>query len=297
MYLCEKGDLGGGTSSASTKLIHGGLRYLEYYEFRLVREALMEREMLWRSRRTSSGRCASSCRITRACARPGCCGSACSSTIISAARKLLPPTRTLRPARRPAGAPLKPEYTLGFEYSDCWVEDSRLVVLNARDAADRGATIAPRTRLRLGARAKTGLWRLTCATRRRGETHGSPRARSSMPPGRGWARCCNGVVRRQAPRLGAPGQGQPHRGAERLFEHDRCYIFQNNDGRIFFVIPYEQDFTLIGTTDLDYRRRPRRGAASPRRSTISASRPAIISASPITPRSGGLDLFRRPPAV
>ena len=109
VVLCEQNDLASGTSSASTKLIHGGLRYLEHYEFRLVREALIEREVLLaRSRRTSSGRCASCCRITRACGRPGCCGSACSSTTISAAASCCRPTRTLDLRTTPPATPLKP---------------------------------------------------------------------------------------------------------------------------------------------------------------------------------------------
>ena len=154
----RKGRLAGATSSAASKLIHGGLRYLEYYQFRLVREALLERETLWRIAphiiwplrfvlpHHKGLRPAWLLRL----------GLFLYDHL--GARELLPPTRTLRLRRDPAGAPLKPEYSIGFEYSDCWVEDSRLVVLNARDAADRGATIAPRTScIRPGGKAASGV--------------------------------------------------------------------------------------------------------------------------------------------
>src|SRR5690606_33267385 len=159
VFLCEQGDLAGATSSASTKLIHGGLRYLEYYEFRLVREALQERERLlaaaphiiWPLRFVLPHHKG---------LRP--------RWLIRlglflydhlGGRRLLPPTRTLDLARDPAGRPLKPAFRRAFEYSDCWVEDSRLVVLNAADAAARGATVATRTRC-LAARREGGLWQL-----------------------------------------------------------------------------------------------------------------------------------------
>ena len=138
VFLAEQGDLASGTSSASTKLIHGGLRYLEHYEFRLVREALIEREVLLKRRRTSSGRCASCCRITRACGRGRSSGSACSSTIIWAAARSCPATRSVDLRTDATGEPLKDEFTRGYEYSDCWVEDARLVVLNARARAGQG---------------------------------------------------------------------------------------------------------------------------------------------------------------
>ena len=144
VFLCEKDDLASATSSESTKLIRGGLRYLECYEFRLVREALLEREILWR--------------IAPHIVWPLRFALPHHKGLRSAwllrfglflfdhlgGRKLLPAARTLRLREHPAGLALKPEFTLGFEYSDCWVEDSRLVVLNVRDAADCGATIAPR---------------------------------------------------------------------------------------------------------------------------------------------------------
>ena len=113
MVLVEQGDLAQATSSASTKLFHGGLRYLEYYEFRLVREALVERETLLAPCRTSRGRCASCCRTMRACGRPGCCGSGCFIYDHLGGRKILPATRALDLRADPAGAPLKPGYREG----------------------------------------------------------------------------------------------------------------------------------------------------------------------------------------
>ena len=260
VFLCDKGDLAGATSSAASKLIHGGLRYLEYYEFRLVREALLERETLWRMAphiiwplrfvlpHHKGLRPAWLLRL----------GLFLYDHL--GARKLLPPTRTLRLNRDPAGAPLKPEYSLGFEYSDCWVEDSRLVVLNARDAADRGATIAPRTSC-IAAKREAGAWRLTLRDEISGDNY-EIGARSLVNAAGPWVGdVLNGVVGVNARSSVRLVKGS-HIVTERLFDHDRCYIFQNNDGRILFVIPYERDFTLIGTTDLDYSGDPGAVAAS-----------------------------------
>ena len=248
--LCDKGDLGGATSSASTKLVHGGLRYLEYYEFRLVREALAEREVMW----------------------------AIAPHIIRPLRFVLVHQRGLRPAwmlrlglylydhlggrRRlpatsvrhlaegPLGAPLKPRFKLGFEYSDCWVDDARLVVLTALDAAIRGATIAPRTRC-LGAVREQATWRLTLRDERSGAQH-EIRARALVNAAGPWvAEVLATVLHDPAPAPVRLVQGS-HIVVRRLYDHDRCYLFQEPDGRIVFAIPYEDDFTLIGTTDLDF---------------------------------------------
>jgi glycerol-3-phosphate dehydrogenase len=176
------------------------------------------------------------------------------------ARELLPPTRTLRLNQDPAGAPLKPEYVLGFEYSDCWVEDSRLVVLNARDAADRGATIAARTSC-VAAKREEGLWRLTVHDEASGDRR-EVSARTLVNAAGPWV----GEVLKDVVGVNAHPSVRLVKGShivtERLFDHDRCYIFQNDDGRVFFVIPYERDFTLIGTTDLDYSGDPGAAAAS-----------------------------------
>ena len=250
VFLCDKGDLAGATSSAASKLIHGGLRYLEYYEFRLVREALLERETLWRIAphiiwplrfvlpHHKGLRPAWLLRL----------GLFIYDHL--GARALLPSTRTLRLDKDPAGAPLKPEYKIGFEYSDCWVEDSRLVVLNARDAADRGAVIAPRTHC-VDAKREEGVWRLSLRDERSGQT-GEIRARALVNAAGPWVGDVLGsVVGANLPASVRLVKGS-HIVTSRLFDHDRCYIFQNGDGRVFFAIPYERDFTLIGTTDLDY---------------------------------------------
>ena len=254
VFLCEAGDFAQATSAASTKLIHGGLRYLEYYEFRLVREALMEREVLWGIAphiiwplrfvlpHHSGLRPAWMLRL----------GLFLYDHL--GGRRRLPPTRTVRLRDDPVGRPLDPKFTRGYEYSDCWVEDSRLVVLNARDAAERGAVVAPRTRCVGGVR-EDGLWRLTLRDARSGETR-EIRARALVNAAGPWvAEVLQTVLRANTPATVRAVQGS-HIVVPRLYQGEHCYIFQNTDGRIFFVIPYERDFTLIGTTDRDYRGDP-----------------------------------------
>ncbi len=250
VFLCEQNDLASGTSSASTKLIHGGLRYLEYYEFRLVREALMEREVLWNL----------APHIVRPLRfilphheglRP--------SWLLRlglflydhiGGRKLLPATKTLDLRSDPAGKPLKAGYGKAFEYSDCWVEDARLVMLNAMDAQDRGATIKTRTRC-THAERRDGLWHVTVQDMKTGVEE-TIAARILINAAGPWvAKVLSGVVHGNSPSHVRLVQGS-HIVVPKLFEDERCFIFQNGDGRIVFAIPYEQDFTLIGTTDRDY---------------------------------------------
>ena len=250
VFLCEQDDLASGTSSRSTKLIHGGLRYLEQYDFRLVREALTEREVLWR--------------IAPHVVRPLRFVLPYQKGLRPAwmlrlglflydhigGRCRLPGTTTLDLAADAAGRPLAPGvFTTGFEYSDCWVDDARLVVLNARDAADRGAVIRTRTRALSAARGPGG-WQLSLA-----DASGGPpetiTARVLVNAAGPW-------VEQIAAGAGLDTRGRvrlvqgSHIVVPRLFEHERAYIFQNPDGRIVFAIPYEGDFTLIGTTDRDY---------------------------------------------
>ncbi len=260
VFICEQGDLAGATSSASTKLIHGGLRYLEYYEFRLVREALRERERLlaaaphiiWPLRFVLPHHKG---------LRP--------RWLIRlglflydhlGGRKLLPPTRVLDLARDPAGEPLKPEFRRAFEYSDCWVEDSRLVVLNAADAAAKGAVVRTRTRC-VGARREGGLWRLDLEGR--DGARQSITAHALVNAAGPWV---SDVLTRVAG-SNSPARVRLVKGSHiilpRLFQHERAYIFQNADGRIVFAIPYEQDFTLVGTTDVDHPGDPAHPAISP----------------------------------
>ena len=258
VFLAEAQDLAGGTSSGSTKLIHGGLRYLEHYEFRLVREALIEREVIWRN----------APHIVRPMRfvlphhkglRPAWLlrlGLFLYDHI--GGRRLLPPTKTLDMRRDPAGRPLKAGYTRAFEYSDCRVDDARLVLLNARDAADRGAEIATRARV-VAARREGGVWSLEvedAATRARRTVRAKMLVNAAGP----W------IDHVLTDALGEAGthnvrlvQGS-HIVVRKKYDDPRAYFFQNADGRLVFAIPYEDDFTLIGTTDRDYDGDPRDAA-------------------------------------
>jgi glycerol-3-phosphate dehydrogenase len=250
VLLAEKADLASGTSSASTKLIHGGLRYLEHYAFRLVREALSEREVLL----------------------------GMAPHIIRPLRFVLPHHSGLRPAwlirlglllydhlggrssvlagscpvdltHAPVGKPLRASFRRGFEYSDCWVDDARLVVLNAMDAAARGARIRLRTEV-TSARRTGGRWRVTMRDAVSGESE-TVEARVLVNASGAWmAETMAGRVEAHAAPKVRLVKGS-HIVVPRLYEHDRAYIFQNPDRRIVFAIPYEGDFTLIGTTDVD----------------------------------------------
>ncbi|MEK6540574.1 MAG: glycerol-3-phosphate dehydrogenase [Pseudomonadota bacterium] len=243
VLLLERGDLAQGTSSASTKLIHGGLRYLEHYEFGLVRESLIEREKLW----AIAPHIIAPVRFVlphRAGLRPRWLlrlGLFLYDHI--GGRKLLPATRSIRLARHPAGAPLKPDFTRGFEYSDAAVDDARLVVLNARDAADRGATVLTRTEVLALERVGDG-WRIDtnigsfCA--RAIVNAAGPSVLTLLDRAHVASRHKLRLVRGS------------HIVVKRLFDHDYSYFFQLPDGRIFFAIPYNRDFTLIGTTDRDH---------------------------------------------
>ncbi|MCZ4091239.1 glycerol-3-phosphate dehydrogenase [Sinorhizobium psoraleae] len=249
--LAEMKDFASGTSSGSTKLIHGGLRYLEYYEFRLVREALMEREVLWAMAPHVIWPMRFVLPFQKGGLRPAWLirlGLFLYDHI--GGRKLLPATRTLDMTRDPAGAPLKRLFTKAFEYSDGWVNDARLVVLNARDAADRGARVMPRTRV-VSARRKDGHWMIETENMVTGGRQ-SFRARMLVNATGPW------VDRVLADTIGKKDvhnvrlvQGS-HIVVKKKFDDPRAYFFQNPDGRIIFAIPYENDFTLIGTTDHDF---------------------------------------------
>jgi glycerol-3-phosphate dehydrogenase len=249
VLLVEQGDLAGGTSSASTKLIHGGLRYLEYYEFRLVRESLAEREVLLRA----APHIIWPLRFVlpyRPGGRPWWmlrAGLFLYDHI--GGRHLLPPTRVLDLSEDPAGEPLQPDLRRAFEYSDCWADDARLVVLTARDAADRGADIRPRTKCE-SARPENGTWTLRLSD------GVEERARVLVnAAGPYVSQVLSDVAGHNEPTRVRMVKGS-HIVVKRLFAHNRCYILQNPDGRICFAIPYQNDFTLIGTTDEDFRGDP-----------------------------------------
>ncbi len=253
VVLCEKDDLAQHTSSASTKLIHGGLRYLEHYDFSLVRHALIEREVLLRN----------------------------APHIIWPLRFILPHHRALRPRwmirlglflydhlggrkRLPAshgvslkqhvsGRVLRDEFTHGFEYSDCWVQDARLVVLNALDAKERGGQILTRTQC-VGLERRDAHWVATLRDQRNNGVH-TIQCRSVVNAGGPWVEKILNLSQRN-------GQGDDtnagvrlvkgsHIVVPQLFAHEFPYIFQNADDRILFAIPYEHKYTLLGTTDVE----------------------------------------------
>lgn len=250
VLLCEQGDLGQATSSASSKLIHGGLRYLEHYEFKLVRAALREREVLLHA----------------------------APHIVRPLRFVLPHDQTLRPAwliraglflydhmgtrdvlpgskrldlrRHPAGGPLNSEISVGFAYSDCRVDDSRLVILNALDASERGADIRPRTAF-ASAHADDGVWKAALLPERSNRAE-FVTARAIVNAAGPWVGAAlEGVVPKKVRLV----KGS-HIVVPKLYEGDHAYILQNEDRRIVFVIPYEGDYSLIGTTDAEFKGDP-----------------------------------------
>ncbi|NKJ46817.1 glycerol-3-phosphate dehydrogenase [Burkholderia sp. SG-MS1] len=253
VLLCEQDDLAAHTSSASTKLIHGGLRYLEYREFGLVRKALQERETLLRA--------APHIMWPLRFVMPHMPDLRPAWLIRAglflydhlARRELLPGSRGISMRNHPAGAPLIDSIKRGFVYSDGWVNDARLVVLNALDAQEHGATILTRTKLVSAVRAG-GEWRAQLQ-----RADGPPldvRAASIANAAGPWVgELLQGALGRQASHSVRLVKGS-HIVTRRLFEHDHAYIFQNPDKRIIFAIPYEGDYTLIGTTDLEYRGDP-----------------------------------------
>ncbi|MEQ8941314.1 MAG: glycerol-3-phosphate dehydrogenase [Roseitalea porphyridii] len=281
--LAEMNDLASATSSASTKLFHGGLRYLEYFEIRLVREALIERETLLRAMphiswpmrfvlpfhrdmrfesTTPTSRLLSFVMPWMKGRRP--------AWLIRlglflydhlGGRKILPATRTLDLRADPAGAPLQDRFEKAFEYSDCWVEDARLVVLNARDAEDRGARIMTRTRV-VTAERSGDLWAVTMRHEATGETE-TVHARALVNAGGPWVEDIIRNTVRQNTTEGVRLVRGSHIVTRRLFNHDKCYFFQGEDGRIVFAIPYETDFTLIGTTDREHEGAPGEAECTP----------------------------------
>ncbi len=258
VVLFEKGDLAGATSSASTKLIHGGLRYLEFYEFRLVHEALAERAVIWRI----------------------------SPHLTLPLRFVLPHHDGLRPrwmlriglflydhlgklgglrtaesldlTKDVAGKPLKSQYKNGFAYTDCQTDDARLVVLNAMDAKARGADIRVRTKVVSAVRAADG-WTIT--TEDAAGAHITTTARVLVNAAGPWVNAVLDLAKMEKPSGVRLVQGS-HIVTRKLYDHDRAYIFQNADKRIVFAIPWQDEFTMIGTTDRDWAASPEKIEAS-----------------------------------
>ena len=246
--LCDKGDLAGATSSASSKLIHGGLRYLESYEFRLVREALKEREVLLEN----------------------------APHLIRPMRFVMPHARDLRPVwmiriglflydhlgGRHAlpgsetlvlgpngyGAGLKPEFTRGFTYFDCWADDARLVIANARGAADLGARILPRTRFE-GATVEDGRWCARLTDVESGDTM-EVKAQGLINAAGPWVNQVIGNVPSANRKMRILLVKGSHIAVPRIYEGDYSLILQNDDGRVVFIIPHEDEYSVIGTTDV-----------------------------------------------
>ena len=261
VLLCERGDLAGATSSASSKLIHGGLRYLEHHEFRLVREALIEREVLLRI----APHIAWPMRFVLPHApeqRPAWMirlGLLLYDHI--GGRQSLPRTRRLDLRRAPQGVPLRPGLRVGFEYSDCWVDDARLVALNAVDAREHGAAVLTRTAC-VSATAAGGSWRVTLADGEAGTTR-TLGARVLVNAAGPWVDDVLG---------GRAGVSSGHRARlvkgshivlPRLYDGEQAYILQNDDGRVVFVIPYEGGYSLVGTTDVAFTGDPAHVAMEP----------------------------------
>lgn len=269
--LAEMNDFASATSSASTKLFHGGLRYLEYFKFRLVREALIEREILlsamphisWPKRfvlpvypemrfenSTPTSRLLSTVMPWMQGSRP--------KWLIRlglflydnlGGRKILPATSSIDLTLAVEGEPLLDKYENAYEYSDCWVEDSRLTLLNARDAQAKGATILDRTKV-TSAEQKDGVWEIQTT-----DVSGNEAvlyAKIIVNAGGPWV----GEIIKDTVRLKTNEGVRLVRGShiitKKLYDHDKCYFFQGEDGRIMFAIPYEEDFTLIGTTDAEH---------------------------------------------
>ncbi|MGE0155046.1 MAG: glycerol-3-phosphate dehydrogenase [Reyranellaceae bacterium] len=253
--LCEMGDFAGATSSASTKLIHGGLRYLEYYEFRLVRESLAEREVLLRKAphiiwplrfvlpHEPHLRPAWMIRI----------GLFLYDHI--GGRMSLPKSRSVRLAGTEWGVGLSPRYAKGFVYSDCWVDDARLVILNLMQARAQGAAILPRTQC-LNAVREGDLWRIALRDLQSGQD-GEVFARGLVNAAGPWVRHLFDALPGVKPGNSVRLVKGSHIVVPRQHAGEHAFILQNRDNRIVFVIPYQNDYTLIGTTDVPYEGEPR----------------------------------------
>ena len=281
VLLVEMGDLASGTSSWSTKLVHGGLRYLEHYAFRLVREALAEREVLMRM----APHLVQPIRFLLPC-HPGMRPASLLRLGLFlydhlGGRRLLPPTAVRDLRVDPAGRSLQPGFATAFEYSDCQVDDARLTVLNARDAADRGAEIRTRTKV-VQATVEAGLWRVVLRDTQTGQEE-TVAARALVNAAGPWVDTVLGAVLGDAGPASVRLVQGSHIVIRRRWSDPRAFIFQNADGRVLFAIPWEDDFTLIGTTDRDWRGEPGDVAITPEEVAYLCEAMAPWLAEPVTP--------------
>ncbi|MGA7984448.1 MAG: glycerol-3-phosphate dehydrogenase, partial [Burkholderiales bacterium] len=260
VLLCEQDDLASHTSSASTKLIHGGLRYLEHFEFGLVRKALQEREVLLRA----APHLIAPLRFVMPHA-----GNLRPAWMMRiglflydhlSRRELLPASEAIDLRTHPAGAPLRDRARRGFAYSDGWVDDARLVISNAMDAAERGARILTRTRFASAERGAS-QWQATLRSSRDGAQR-RVTARCIVNATGPWVADVLRTSLQIEPKRHVRAAKGSHIVVRRLFDHDCAYTFQNLDKRVVFAIPYESDYTLIGTTDVEYRDDPSRVSIS-----------------------------------
>ena len=260
MRLAEQGDLAQATSSASSKLFHGGLRYLEHYEFGLVRKALAERETLLSAMPHISHPMRFVMPHHKGLRPRWLIRLGLFLYDHLGKRKHLAASHSIDLRKENVGRPLQKQYQFGFEYSDCWVHDSRLVCLNARDAAQYGAHIMTRTQVTKAERDKHG-WRITCqdtASQQRSIYTAKMLVNAAGP----WIQQ---VIDKQLPEASSH-QIRLVRGSHivvpKLYEHEQPYMLQGHDGRIVFLLPFEQDYTLIGTTDIDHQGDPQDATCS-----------------------------------
>ena len=256
VLLAEKGDLAEGTSSRSSKLVHGGLRYLEYYEFRLVREALIEREVLL----------AAAPHIIRPMRFVLPHAPEQRSALLVqlglflydhlGGRQRLPPSRRLDLARAPEGKPVRERFRTGFEYADCWVDDARLVVLNALDAKARGAEVLTRAEV-VSARREAAAWHVVVREAHRERTVTARILVNAAGPWVEQVLC--GVVGENARRNMRLVKGS-HVVLRKFWEGQQAYSMHNADRRVIFLVPYQQDLCLIGTTDIPFDEAPEKAA-------------------------------------
>ena len=302
VVLAEMNDLASATSSASTKLFHGGLRYLEYFEFHLVRESLIERETLLRAmphiswpmrfvlpyhkdmrfeNETPTSKLLNTVMPWMKGRRPAWLirlGLFMYDTL--GGRKILPGTRTVDLRGAPEGAPLDDKFSRAYEYSDCWVQDARLVVLNARDAEARGARIMTRTKV-LSAERVEDHWSVRIADTETGQEQ-TLTARMIVNAGGPWVGDIIRTKIRSNSKEGVRLVKGSHIVTKKLYDHDKCYFFQGEDGRIIFAIPYEQDFTLIGTTDAEHEDPQEKPVCSPEEQTYLCNFASKYFKTPVT---------------